>query len=410
MALARFLQVSDLHLGAPFRWLPADRREARRRDQRTVLERAVRQAIERGVDAILFPGDLFDQEGTDAATLTFALGAFDVPGCPPVLIAPGNHDPYSDQSLCWSERLLRARGMRWPAHVHVFGTPAFSARTLPRLSGVRIWGRCFVSNVESQDRPLERAAVAKLPAVDPGGFELAVFHGSREGQVPPGQKLTAPFSDEEAITSPFAYHAVGHYHTQSRLELSQGTSAGVRLAYSGSAAAVNATEAGAHGALEVRVEYGRRLPFVETEFVELDPRRVHDLTVEIAQVTSPEQIERRVLKAMADAGARDEDIITVRLTGRLTRGVRFDEPGPELRAKAFFLRFDKRRLKPDYNLEAYRVGEPTTTEERFARELLTRFDQETDPEQRAVIESALYYGLDAFRLREVVPAYEEVGE
>src|SRR5262245_2501427 len=139
MALARFLQVSDLHLGAPFRWLPAGRREARRRDQRTVLERAVRQAIERGVDAILFPGDLFDQEGTDAATLAFALGAFDVPGCPPVLIAPGNHDPFSEQSLCWSERLLKARGMRWPAHVQVYTTPSFGPRTLARHANVRVW-------------------------------------------------------------------------------------------------------------------------------------------------------------------------------------------------------------------------------------------------------------------------------
>ena len=65
----RALFVSDLHLGAPFRWLPADRREERRRDQRTILDHVVRESIERGVDAILIPGDLFDQEGVDAATL-----------------------------------------------------------------------------------------------------------------------------------------------------------------------------------------------------------------------------------------------------------------------------------------------------------------------------------------------------
>jgi DNA repair protein SbcD/Mre11 len=410
MALARFLQVSDLHLGAPFRWLPADRRDERRRDQRTVLERAVRQAIDRGVDAILLPGDLFDREGTDAATLTFALGAFDVAGCPPVLIAPGNHDPCSEQSLCWNERLLRARGMRWPAHVHVFSSPSWTPRTLPRLAGARVWGRCFVANVESLERPLERAAWAALPTPDPSGFELGLFHGSREGQCPPGQKITAPFSDEETVATPFAYHAVGHYHRQSRLEQTQGISAGVRLAYAGSAAAVDATEAGAHGALEVRIEYGRRLPFVETEFVELDPRRVHDLPVEISQATSPDHVDRRVLKAMGDAGVRDEDIVTVRLSGRLARGVRFSEPGPELKGRAFFLRFDLKRLKPDYDLDAYRAGDPGTTEERFARELLIQLDRETDAERRAVIESALYYGLDAFRLREVVPAYEELGE
>ena len=411
MALARFLQVSDLHLGAPFRWLPAERREERRRDQRGVLERAVRQAIERGVDAILLPGDLFDQEGADAATLAFALHAFDVSGCPPVFIAPGNHDPYSEQSLCWNERLLQVRGSRWPAHVHVFTTPSWSPRTLPRLSGVRLWGRCFTAGVEAHERPLAPAMLAALPPADPVGFELGVFHGSREGQCPPGQKITAPFSDEEAAGGPFAYLAVGHYHRQSRLERKQqGAAAGVRLAYAGSAAAVDPTETGAHGALEVRIEYGRRQPYVETEFLELDPRRVHDLEVDVAGANSPEQIDRKVARELHEKNVRDEDIVTVRLVGRLARGVRFSAPGPELRARAFHMRFDLSRLRPDYDLDAYRVGEPGTTEERFVRVLLDQLDHETDPERRAVIESALYYGLDAFRLREVVPAYEELGE
>ena len=410
MALARFLQFSDLHLGAPLRWLPAERREERRRDQRAVLERAVRQAIERGVHAILIPGDLFDQEGTDAGTLAFALGVFDVAGCPPVLIAPGNHDPWSERSLHWNARVLEARAMRWPAHVHVFTTADWSPRGLPGLPGVRVWGRCFTSGVESHERPLATAAMAAVPGADPVGFDLALFHGSREGQCPPGQSVTAPYSDPEVIGGPFAYLAVGHYHTTTSLESNQGAAAGTRLAYAGSAAAVSATEVGPHGALEVRIEYGRRQPFVEVEFVELDPRRVHDLAVEIAHATSPEAVERRVRRALDDAGARDEDIVTVRLAGRIARGVRLSTPGPELRDRAFHLRFDLRRLRPDYDLDALRAGGAGTTEERFAGVLLEQLEGEADPERRAVIESALYYGLDAFRLREVVPAYEGLGE
>ena len=409
MALARFLQVSDLHLGAPFRWLPAERREERRRDQRVVLERTVREAIERGVDAILVPGDLFDQEDVDAGTLAFALSAFDVSGCPAVFIAPGNHDPYSERSLYWNERLLLARAMRWPAHVHLFTTPHWSAQPVPRLHGVRVWGRCFTAHVEPHERPLTPAALGAVANSDLNGFDLALFHGSREGQCPPGQRVTAPFSDPELSASPFAYLAVGHYHAGSRVEVKQGVSAGVRLAYAGSAAAVDATETGPHGALEVRIEYGRRQPFIGVEFVELDPRRVHDVTVEMSLANSPEQIDRRVHKALDDAGVRDEDIVTVRLAGRIARGVRFSGPGPELRARAFHMRLDLRGLRPDYDLDSYRRAEPATTEERFARALLDQRDREADPEQRAVIESALYYGLDAFRLREVVPAYEELG-
>jgi hypothetical protein len=275
---------------------------------------------------------------------------------------------------------------------------------------VRVWGRCFTANVESHERPLAPSALAALPATDPAGFDLALFHGSREGQCPPGQKMTAPFSDEEAISGPFAYLAVGHYHKTSWLESKEGAAAGFRLAYAGSAAAVDASETGMHGAVEVRVEYGRRQPFVEAEFVELDPRRVYDLTVEIAHATSPEQIERRVERALGDAGVRDEDIVTVRLAGRVARGVRFSAPGPELGSRVFHLRYDLRRLRPDHDLEAYLLAEAGTTEERFARALLEERGRESDPDRRAVIESALYYGLDAFKLREVVPAYEEIGE
>ena len=81
MALARFLQVSDLHLGRPFAWLPADRRDDRRRDQQRALERAVSLAIERGAHAILLPGDLFDSVTVDAGLLTFAIKTFEVSGC-----------------------------------------------------------------------------------------------------------------------------------------------------------------------------------------------------------------------------------------------------------------------------------------------------------------------------------------
>ncbi len=417
MAVARFLQVSDLHLGRPFGWLAPERRAERRADQRRALERAVREAVERGAHAILIPGDLFDLEGVDAETMAFAVNAFNMAGCPPVFIAPGNHDPWSESSHVWSPRLLQARGWAWPDHVKIFNSPGWIGKPLPGLSSVRVWGRAFTSHVNSAERPLKEGSIIIPDSADALGLEIAVFHGSREAQCPPWQTETAPFSDKEIANSPFGYHAVGHYHVPSIIEqkgemrnastAGRGVigmaSAGVRMAYAGSAIALDVTEIGTHGALEVRVEYGLRQPFVEVEPVVLDTRRVVDLPADVSGAASAEQVDERVQRALELGSVTANDIVTVRLQGRLVRGVRYSGPSVELARRAFHLRVDFRSVRPDYDLEAFRRNDPTTTEDRFARSLLERIEKEKNPDQKALLESALYYG------REVAPSYEELG-
>ena len=407
MGLVRLLQVSDLHLGCPFGWLPPEQRERRRHDQREALERCVQEAIERGAQAILLPGDLFDKIGVDADTLAFALEAFQVPGCPPVFVAPGNHDPYFPRSLCWNDALLAARGRQWPAHVRVFTSEGWTALPLPGAEQARIWGRCFVSQAVSAERPLAPEALREIRTEGGGRVEIALFHGSREGTCPFGMDLTAPFSDPEALASPFTYLAVGHYHTQATLPASEGRAAGARLAYAGSAAALAMTETGIHGALEVRIEFGHRRPFVEIEPVRLDPRQVHALTVDVTRCGSAEQVDRRIERALDDAKVAREDMASVKLTGRLAKDVRY-RPAPRLRERVFHLETDARAVRPDYDLEGVRVRPPATTEDRFVHAMLDRMDAESDPARKAVLERALYYGLDAFTLGEVAPAHEDL--
>jgi len=406
MAVVKFLQVSDFHLGRPFGWIAPDRRPQRRQDQRRALETAVQQAIERGVDAILIPGDLFDQECVDADTLVFAVRAFEVAGCPPVFIAPGNHDPYTEVSHYWNPHLLKARAGAWPSHVHVFSSPQWTAIPLPGLSDVTIWGRCDPGSKGEADRPLAPERVKDAKPLRGAPLNIALFHGSREGFCPPGQAAIAPFSDEEAKRSPFAYLAVGHYHTPSQLDSAMG---GVRLAYSGAAIGLDVTELGRHGAYEVRIQHGDGPTRTELEFIELDRRTVRALEVDITGAGSAEQVDRKVAKELDKAGAAEPDIVTVRLKGRLAKGVRYSQPGPELRARAFYVRVNLGQVRPDYDLDAYRTDPSTATETRFARALIEKLDAEKDPAERALIESALYYGLDAFRLGEVMTAYEDLG-
>lgn len=410
--VATFLQISDLHLGAPFRWLPPAAREQRRRDQRLTLEAAVRAAIEHRAQAILIPGDLFDGESVDAETMAFALHAFDTAGCPPVYIAPGNHDPWSDTNACWSPRLLRARGWAWPEHVRVFSTPDWTGVAVPGAS-IQVWGRTYADGTPASTRPLGADGLPPSERMDPAMTHVALLHGSREGACPAWQVETGPFSDDEVRAAPFAYVAAGHYHMHSRLEdaAAEGDPRPprVRLAYAGSAVALDVLELGEHGALLVRVEQEAGGTTATTEFLKLDPRRVHAVEADVSGASSADEVDRRVLATLDAAQASQQDIVTARLFGRLHRGVRYAAAGPLLQGRVFHLRTDVRGVRPDYDLDAYREGSPLTTEERFARLLLERLDAETDPEARARIERALYYGLDAIKLGEVNPSYEEMG-
>ncbi len=403
MPSIRFIQLSDLHLGAPCGWLPAARRDERRREQQRTLAAAVKHAIECRAHAILLAGDLFDSVGVDPDALAFAIHAFEIAGCPPTFIAPGNHDPWFPNSPAWSPRLLEARGLAWPEHVHVFTTAGWSVRALGDLP-VEIWGRCYAAGGFSGERPLDSGALAHVPT-EAGTLRIGLFHGSREGYCPPGQIVTAPFSDDEALGSPFAYLAVGHYHRAQRLAAADPTS--VRLAYAGSSVALDATELGPHGALDIQIEMEGPTPRASVEAIELDRRRVHDLAVDVTGATSADEVDQRLGAALEQASVRAEDIATVRLRGRIARGIRYLSAGPELRDRFFHLRVDGREVRPDYDLDSYRDGANTTTEERFVRTLMDQLAAENDPEERAVIEDALYYGLDAFRMRQVTPVHEE---
>jgi exonuclease SbcD len=400
-----FVQVSDVHLGRPFGWLPPEKRRERQLDLREVWQRAVDTAIQRRVGALVVPGDLFDGEEVDAETVNRAIECVARPGCPPVLIAPGNHDCYSRANTYYDNDKLAARGQPvWPAHVHIFKSPSFARADLPGSEDVRVWGRCVHANVESDER-----ALRDLPERTADVLRLGLVHGSRDGFSKPGKKLTAPFSDEEILASGFDYIALGHYHEPAEIRDPGGV---LRAAYAGSAAALDRDETGVHGALEVRLRvdvetmHPARQIEAETERIELDPRKLAALEVDLTGCGSPEAARDRIAAALEHTGVRGQDLVLCRLVGQPLPGVDVVPSAEDFVGRAWFLHLDGSALRPGYDLDAYRTADAQTTEERFAQSLLSEIDVETDPDRRAVLEAALYYGLDALRQGQVAPRYE----
>jgi exonuclease SbcD len=142
----RFLHTSDWHLGRSFH------RVGLLDAQRDFLHWLVAQAVERGVDAVLVPGDVFDRAVPPVEAVTIAdeaLTAFATAGIP-VVITAGNHD--SAARLGFGSGLARAAGVHVRTRldeldvpvvladehgpVHVFALPYLDPDTCHEALGV----------------------------------------------------------------------------------------------------------------------------------------------------------------------------------------------------------------------------------------------------------------------------------
>jgi DNA repair exonuclease SbcCD nuclease subunit len=193
----RLLHVSDLHLEEP-----ADAGEV------ATLAALV---TGRAAGALLIAGDFFDHGRVSAATLA-AVGAAlsQVPA--PVVILPGNHDPFLPGSPYTRADL--------GPNVHVLRTPGGETCHLPGLD-LDIWGR---PHCDYEDfRPL-----ADVPPRGPATWQVAMAHGHLT-RGPADVKHAYPISPAEIAGSDRDYVALGHWDMP--FDASSGP---VTAAYSGS--------------------------------------------------------------------------------------------------------------------------------------------------------------------------------
>lgn len=347
------LHAADLHLDSPFRSLPPAEAQARRAGQRKVLEQLRDLALDHGTDLVLLPGDLFDSQQVYPETLEALAKTLGSLPCP-VVIAPGNHDYYSEKSP-YAQPI-------WPENVHIFTAESVTAFPFPDL-GVTVYGCAFTSPFRDDD-PL-----AGFVAPRDGGVAIGCFHGD-VGK----HSRYAPISPESLAKSGLAYAALGHVHAMERH-----ADASTPWAYSGCAQGRGFDELGDKGALLVRIDGGQ----VGGKLLPLPGPRYWELSL-------PAGTEL----AQALAG-KEEDYVRLTLTGQ-SRPLDL----PALQAlgdtlcKVFQLRDE---TTPPLDLWA-RAAEDTLTGH-FVREMRQRLDAAGE-EDRPRLLAALRWGLAALEGRE----------
>src|SRR5712692_723127 len=102
----------------------------RREELRAALRRIVDLALELDVDALTVGGDLYEHECVTRDTANFIAGEFAKLAPKPVLIAPGNHDPYVPDGVYWQ--------LAWPENVRIFTNTTWDP--IPVDDGLTVWG------------------------------------------------------------------------------------------------------------------------------------------------------------------------------------------------------------------------------------------------------------------------------
>lgn len=289
----RFIHCADIHLDSPLRGLelydgaPA---EEMRHATRRAFANVVDLAIDRAADFVLIAGDIFDGDWPDFNTgLYFAsqlrrLAESDIR----VFLTYGNHDAVS--------KLTKSV----PLPKNVFSFPATRPATeVIESLGVAIHGQSFASEAVSTD------LAAAYPAARNGWLNVGVLHTALSGRE--GHQPYAPTTVDRLTDKAYDYWALGHVHTREVVRESPW------IVFPGNTQGRHARETGAKGCMVVEAEPGVGIRSVE--FVATDVARWHHLTVDIATLSSADDLHAAVQAQVCAAQAAAEDrILALRLT------------------------------------------------------------------------------------------------
>jgi len=394
----KFLQISDLHLGAGLAGgrlkLPYDKIQIRAREMREVVKTAIELARNEAVEAMLIPGDLWEQDGVSLEDINYILDYFERAQIP-ILIAPGNHDYYYPSSHYNDNLIASTCRRRWPSNVHIFRDYEFDHIMLPELPEVVFSGFAYRSASEVHIRLLE----SRVETPD-AALHICLLHGSRDNNLPNGKMRTLPFSDADLLNQPFDWTALGHYHRHSIIQDDQGR---IRAAYTGAASAFSLNETEAGGALLGVVRPGGVKPD-ELKLIQLDARRIHHLSMDITGCAHTQAVEERIEAGLRAGNVGKDDIALVELTGAYPPGSRIFLSEDFIRSACWFLRVETERVLPEWSLEGLSEVNPRTTEGLFIariKQMMEDADRRGDTIERQRLQHAMQYGLNALHSRPI---------
>ncbi len=381
----RFVHTADLHLDACFASsrMPARVANRRRQSVRDVFHAIVQRTREWPADALLIAGDLFEHERVTRDTVIFIISELATLRPIPVVIAPGNHDPFISASPYATEA--------WPENVHIFSAPVWTTLALYD-------GQLLVHGFAFDGYDISVNPYGTLETPDDGALHIAVAHGSERGHQPPDGKLYAPFDAASMDLPGLKYAALGHFHRVTEIKGVPGTV----MWYPGMPEGQGFDETGPHHYLEVEVEDAgvRVTPVVSSRVV------FSTYELDCSSFTTAQQI-LDALRAWS-AGNPQPQVARVTLTGLCRPSILAELPGVQDAAADGFehlVLLDETTPAEDFE----ELARETSTLGAFIGRLNDEIRDAPDPQRKRLLERAREAGLAAHRDQKLAIPGLEIG-
>ncbi len=246
-------------------------------------------AKENSYDLVLISGDLFDAKYITTATRELVRKCFSEVGCP-VIIAPGNHDPYPHVCLYREGEL--------PENVYIFSSEEMQVFDFDDL-GVSVCGYAFMS---------DRMNVSPLESFTRPDTDNLLILCAHADIASPTSKY-APISARLIDAFGFTYAALGHIHNPPEISAKD-----TLIRYCGFPTGRSFDELGEGGALSVNIEDGE----ATAEKLVFSSHRFLEEVLDVSDVESAYDIEKKITEYVKTAGYKDDTSLCLTLTGTVS--------------------------------------------------------------------------------------------
>jgi DNA repair exonuclease SbcCD nuclease subunit len=374
--MIRFIHTADVHIDTPFTGsgLHKDKVLARRNDLFSAFRNTLELVREHDAQALLIGGDLFEEEYLSSSSLRKMFSMLAGLAPKPVIISPGNHDPFHLGSPYSTETL--------PENILLFRENDISKISLPGLK-VTIYGTAFIN-------PHEYKQIWKgFRAGESDGINLILTHGAVISGDPGRSDKYLPIDEKDLIESGADYVALGHFHTGFDV-LSDPFTGSLRAAYPGSPEPLAKRNTGDHGAFVVSIDPESRTTTVEK--VMTQQRHYHTVELNLSGHDDEASIEAAARQLLMD-DTYENDLVEMVLKGRLSRGISVQSAILQEMAEKIFSLSIKDESISDYDIES--IAREDNARGKFCA-MMQKMINDADEEDKRVYHEGLILGLAAF--------------